>query len=173
MDKIKVIGNDPIGRAAQGALSDQVGVPYSIGLNTILGHLNTAYYHEHGTAFTYPKLANSIVVTAGTGIWNNTGAITQIVPAGVLTAIFDLHWINIYNISANGEGLIQLYGGNPGSEIEIGSAKFNRSAVQSQEGPKRIQIPQQPAGTRISARVSDNTAGAINVAISFEGHYYI
>lgn len=42
----------------------------------------------------------------------------------------------------------------------------------SAEGSKRIQIPQQPSGTRISCRVSDSTAGTITVGISFEGHYY-
>jgi hypothetical protein len=156
-----------------GEETDIVSVPYNFGINTILAHLNTNYYHIHGQSFTYPKLGNSVNVVAGSGIWNNTGAITEIIPAGALNvADYDLHWINIYTISANGEGLVQIYAGEIGSEVEIGSTKFNRNAVQSQEGPKRIQVPQQLVGTRISCRISDSTAGALNVNISFEGHYY-
>lgn len=168
-----MIGNDPTGRKNQGVPDDIVGVPFVFGSNTILAHLNTVYYHMHGQSFSYPKLADSVNIVAGSGVWDNTGAITEVIPAATLVADFDLHWINIYNISANGEGLIQVYSGGIGLEVEIGSVKFNRNAVQSQEGPKRIQTPQIVAGARISCRLSDNTAGQLNCNVSFEGHYYV
>lgn len=167
------IGNDPKGNKNQGTPTDVVSIPYVLGGNSILAHLNTLYDHVHGQSFSYPKLANSVTLTAGSGAWDNTGAIIEVIPAAVLTtSAFDLHWINVYNISANGEGCVQIYKGGVGSEVEICSVKINRSAVQSQEGPKRIQIPQQVTGTRISCRLSDSTAGALTCGVSFEGHYY-
>jgi hypothetical protein len=156
-----------------GQLNDLVNVPYQFGINTILAHLNTSYYHVHGQSFVYPSHADDILLTAGAGAWNLTGAITEIIPVNVLNvSAFDLHWINIHSISANGTIQVDIYAGTVGNEVLITSTKATRTAVQSQNGPKRIQIPQQPVNTRISCRLSDNTAGQINCRVSFEGHYY-
>lgn len=156
-----------------GNLSDFVSVPYSFGNNTLMAHLNTSYYHVHGEPFVYPTLADNVTLTAGTGAWDNTGSITEIVPANTLsTAAFDIHWIEISDISAVGTIEIELYAGASGSEVKIGSTRANRTTNQARNGPKRVQIPQQPANTRISARLSDNTAGALTCEVSIEGHYY-
>jgi len=156
-----------------GSLSDQVTVPYSSGENSILAHLNTAYYHVHGQSFVYPNHASNIVLTAGAGAWDTSGAITEVIPVDTLSvAAFDLHWINISAISGNGEIQVDIYSGALGEEVLIGATRTHRNAVKSQEGAKRIQIPQQAATSRISCKLSDSTAGALTCAVSFEGHYY-
>lgn len=167
------IGNDPTGRKNIGTLDDGIDVPYIRGESTILGHLNTAYDHIHGPFIVYPDHADSVTLTAGAGIWNTGGAIIEVIPAATLTAgPFDLHWLNIGGISANGEIQVDIFKGGIGSEVRIGAAKTHRNAVQSQEGSKRIQIPQMIAGERISCKLSDSTAGQITCDVSFEGHYY-
>lgn len=157
-----------------GSLTRQVGVPYRIGQNSILAHLNTSYYHVHGQPFVSPDAANAVQLTAGAGAWNAGGAIIEVIPAGgLLNFDFDLHWINIADISANGEIQINIYAGAAGNEVLIGATRSQRNAVQSRENANRIQVPQQAAGTRISCRLLDSTAGQLTCNVSFEGHYYV
>jgi len=168
-----MIGNDPTGTSSLGILSGYVSVPYIFGSNTILDHLNTAYYHIHGASFVYPDHADSVLLTSGAGAWDITGSIIEVIPASTLTtSAFDLHWINISAISANSEIQIDIFAGGVGSEVRIGATRSQRNTNQSREGANRIQIPQQPAGTRISCRLSDSTAGTVTINVSFEGHYY-
>lgn len=39
-------------------------------------------------------------------------------------------------------------------------------------GAQAIQIPQQPAGTRITARLFSNNAGTATAQVNIKGHYY-
>jgi len=156
-----------------GGLTDLISVPYVFGLNSILAHLNTSYYHVHGEAFVYPDHADSVVLTSGAGAWNLGGSIVEVIPAGTITPhSFDLHWINISAISATSEIQVDIFAGGVGSEVRIGATRSQRNTNQSRENANRIQIPQQPAGTRISCRLSDSTGGTITTAVSFEGHLY-
>ena len=156
-----------------GDKTDYINVPYSFGISSILAHLNTAYYHIHGQSFVYPNHANNVALLAGAGAWNLTGAIIEVIPANALNiSSFDLHWINISAISENAEIQIDVYSGEVGSEVLVGAIRAHRNAVQSTEGSKRIQIPQQLVNTRISCRLSSSVAGATTCAVSFEGHYY-
>lgn len=156
-----------------GAFGDFVAVPFVSGVTTIIGFLQTQYYHIHGASFCYPNYANPVLIQAGAGAWNLTGTITEIIPANTIVKAFDLHWINISDISGNGYLKIDFFSGALGAEVLIpGGVKAFRNAVFNQEGPKRIQVPQQPANTRISARLSDSTAGQLTCNIDFEGHVY-
>lgn len=168
-----ILHGDPTSQI--GIFTDFINVPYQYGSvdNTILAYLVTGYFHVHGRPFVRPDHADDILLTAGAGVWDLTGAIIEVIPANSLNVSeFDLHWINIHSISANGTIQIDIYSGEVGSEVLISSTKATRTAVQSQNGPKRIQIPQQVKNTRISCRLSDNTAGSITCRVSFEGHYY-
>jgi len=165
--------DDILIRDAVGNKGDFIEAPYSFGINSILAHLNTAYYHVHGESFVYPNHANAVLLTAGSGAWDLTGAIIEIIPAATLTTSeFDLHWMNISSISAVGEIQIDIYAGGVGAEVLIGATKATRSTSQTRNGPSRIQIPQIPSGTRVSARLSDSTAGALTCLVSVEGHFY-
>jgi hypothetical protein len=165
-----------IGQGAEqniGRKDANVSIPYAPGTNTVLGHLNTAYYHIHGRPFVYPDHADDVLLTAGTGAWDLSGAITEIIPADTLdVAPFDLHLINISDISGVGTIQIDIYKGGLGSEVLIGATRANRSTNQTRNGPNRIQIPQQLKNDRISCRLSDSTVGALTCLVSFEGHFY-
>lgn len=156
-----------------GNLADYVRVPYNHGINSILAHLNTVYYHIHGTSFVYPSHADDILLTSGVGAWDLTGALTEVIPAGALNvSTFDLHWINISGITDNSTIQIDIFAGDIGEEVLIGATRASRTTNQDRNGPSRIQIPQQAKSTRISCRLSDSTADNTTVEISFEGHYY-
>lgn len=156
-----------------GAFGDFVAVPFVSGVTTIMGFLQTLYYHVHGATFTYPDYADPITLTAGAGAWNQTGTIVEIIPANTIIKAFDLHWVDVVNISGNGTIKIDFFAGAPGAEVKISGTKITRTAVFSQEGAKRIQIPQQSPNTRISARISDSTAGQLTCdLVSFDGHVY-
>ncbi len=167
------MGVEKYGSTAIGDRSDFVKVPYDPGTNSLLAFASTQYYHVHGHPFVYPDHADEVLLTAGVGAWDLTGAITEVVPAGALvTSAFDLHWINISTISANGTIQIDIFSGAPGSEVQIGAIRATRTTVTSPNGPHRMQIAQQSLGNRISCRLSDSTAGSLTCLVSFEGHFY-
>ena len=156
-----------------GNKNDFVGVPYAPGDNSLAAHLSTAYYHVHGKAFVYPNHADDVTLTAGAGTWDLTGTITEVIPADTLTdSAFDLHFIDIADISADAIIQIDIYAGAPGSEELIGATRAVRTGGAVRNAPQRIQVPQQPSGTRIACRLSSSVAGATTCDVSFEGHYY-
>lgn len=156
-----------------GNKSDLVPVPYVEAASSLLAFLHTGYYHVHGKSFVYPSLANDVTLTSGAGAWAAGGSITEVIPAATLTdAAFDLHWINISNITSNATIQINIYAGGAGSEVLIGATRATRTTNQARNGPARIQIPQQTSGTRISCRLYDSTAVTVSCDVSFEGHYY-
>ena len=156
-----------------GNKTDYVTVPYSEGDNSVMAFLLTGYYHVHGQSWVYPVYANAVTLTSGSGAWNTGGSITEVIPASTLTtAAFDIHWINISNVSANAQYVVDIYAGGAGSEVLIGRTRGFRTSTFTTSQAKRIQIPQQPAGTRISCKLSDSSAGTITADVSFEGHYY-
>jgi len=155
-----------------GAKSDFVHLPYIFGDNSIYAHLNTAYYHIHGAAFIYPDKAVPVQLTSSAAAWSQTGTIAQVIPANAITKAFDLHWASISDISADCYGVVDIFAGASGSEVKIGSVDCTRTSNFSQEGQKPVQVPQQPANTRISCRFSDSTTSAKTCRIKFYGHVY-
>lgn len=158
-----------------GDLNDFIVVPYAFGAltNTILAHLNTTYYHVHGTPFVYPNHADDVQLIAAAPAWDITGAKIEVIPASTLSSInFDLHWINVSAISENATIQIDIYKGAAGSEVWIGGTRASRTTNQARNGPSRIQIPQQVADERISCLLSSSTTNATTCLVSFEGHYY-
>ena len=155
-----------------GDKNDYIGIPFIKNINTVLAYLQTGYYHVHGEAFTYPLLANPVLLTAAAGAWNNTGAITEIIPAGIAVRGFDIHWAQVSDISDTMYAIIELFKGTAGNEVKITDFPIYRSAVFTNEGNLRIQIPQQSAGQRISGRLSTSIAGQGTCRIKVLGHYY-
>ena len=161
-----------------GNKTDHLPIPFDPLLATIMSYLQAEFYHVHGEPFIYPNYANDITLTSNAGAWDTGGAITEIIPAGALLnkagqlRAFDIHFINISDISAVGTYVIDLYKGAALSEEWIGATKPRRGSVFSQELPRRIQIPQQLAGERISAKLTSSNAGANTLNVSVEGHFY-
>jgi hypothetical protein len=155
-----------------GSLTDFVDVPYVPSISSIMAHLNTAYYHVHGSSFIYPKYAAPVTLTSSSGAWTTTGNIIEVIPANAITKAFDLHWASLSTISADLDGIIDIYAGASGSEVMIGAVDVSRSTTQSRENAMPVQIPQQPANTRISCKFSDSTTNARTVRVKFYGHVY-
>ena len=159
-------------KARVGGSRDKVGIPYEFGNNTIYGHLNTSYYHVHGESFVLPLYADAIRLTSASGSWATTGTKFEVIPAVAMDRPFDLHWVSITNISASLQGIVDIFAGEVGSEIKIGAVDVQRSTNFSRESALPVQIPQQPANTRISARFTDNTTSERTVDIKLYGHFY-
>ena len=155
-----------------GSLTDYVGVPYVKNVNTVMAYLKTGYYHVHGAAFIYPDKASPVLLTSAAGAWAETGAIVEVIPADTITKDFDLHWCSIWAISDSLYGVVDIFAGASGSEEKIGAVDVGRTANFSRESAMPVQIPQQPANTRISCRFTDSTAGAETVRVKFYGHVY-
>lgn len=128
--------------------------------------------HFHSVVFCRPELSDSIQLTKAAGVWAALPAPTEIIAAGQITNDFDLHFLNISEISANGEYEIALYQGGAGNEILIGCFGVIRTAVQSQEGSRNIITPLILANTRISAALSSGNAAQNTINIKLEGHEY-
>lgn len=155
-----------------GSESDYVHVPFTPDSSTVLAYLQTGYYHVHGASFIYPDKADPVTVQSSAASWSITGTIVEIIPVNTITKAFDLHWASVSDISNTLYGIVDIFSGAPGAEVKIGSVDVSRTSNFSQEGQKPIQIPQQPANTRISCRFSDSTTSAQTIKIKLYGHVY-
>jgi len=155
-----------------GNKTDFVGVPYNFGDNSISALLLTGYYHVHGASFVYPDKAVPVTLTSAAGSWSEDGSITEVIPANTITKALDLHWCSISEISATLDGVIDIYAGGVGEETKIGAVDVVRTSTFSRENPVPVQIPQQPANTRISCKFTDSTTSSRTVRVKFYGHVY-
>jgi len=140
--------------------------------NSAMSFLHIINEHLHNIVFIRPSLAGSVTLTSGAGAWAAYPTPTQIIAANNITEDFDLHFLDISDISANGEYQIALYTGAALSEVLVGEFGAVRNAVQSQEGARNILTPLFDANTRISAALSSSNAGANTINIKLEGHKY-
>jgi hypothetical protein len=154
-----------------GDQNDFVAVPYDGG-ETVLAYLKTGYFHVHGASFIYPDKAVPVTLTSAAASWAITGDIIEVIPVNAITKAFDLHWASLSAISAELDGVIDIYAGGAGSEVKIGSVDVVRSSNFSREGNMPVQIPQQLANTRISCKFSDSTTSQRTVRVKFYGHVY-
>ena len=170
----KKIGNDSLGNVLIGIPTDIVGVPYVPHKydDTLMAYSRTGYYHVHGASFLYPDKADPVVLTSAVAEWAETGAIIEVIPANAIIKNFDIHWCSASDISASLYGIVDIFAGESGNEVKIGSVDVTRTSNFSQEGNKPVQIPQQPAHTRISCRFSDSTTSAQSCKVKFYGHVY-
>lgn len=155
-----------------GAFDDFVNVPFTPDSESVIAYLQTGYYHVHGASFVYPKYAAPVTLTSNASAWNTTGALAEVIPANTITKAFDLHWCSVSAISAELDGIIDIYAGPANQEVLIGSIDVVRTTIFSRENALPVQIPQQPANTRISCKFSDSTTQARTVRVKFYGHVY-
>jgi len=156
-----------------GNFDDLVHVPFNIeDLNTLFAYLITGYYHVHGASFLYPDKVDPVLLTSSAASWSETGDIIEIIPAGAIAKPFDLHWASIWAISENLYGVVDIFAGPAEAPVKIGAVDVGRTANFSRESNLPVQVPQQPAGTRISCRFSDSTTSARTCRVKFYGHVY-
>ena len=128
--------------------------------------------HMHSQSECYPELADAIEVQKAAGEWAAFPTPVEIIPADIITKDFDLHWIDVFGISANGQYAMAIYVGPVLSEVRIGCIAINRNAVQSIEGAQPIQTRIIKANSRISASLSSGNAGQDTVDIKIQYHTY-
>lgn len=154
---------------AIGNKTDYIPVPYQNGEPSIMAYLHTSYYHVHGTSFVFPNLAAAVTATKSATEWAE-GTAVELIAADATAHAFDIHFCVINDISSNGQYQLNLYASDT---TLIGSIVFSRSANFSQEAYVPVQIPQQPAGTKITAKLAGSGTGTSNCGIKLVGHYYI
>ncbi len=132
---------------------------------------HTLEEHAHKEQRVYPELANPITLTKAAGAWAAYPAPIEIVPASTITESFDVHFVTISNISANGNYNLNLYSGGGGSEVFIGAVTFTRTANKDQAALV-IQTPIIPPNTRISGALSSSNAAADTADVKIEYHTY-
>lgn len=154
-----------------GAKTDFVAVPYQSGINTLLGYTATGYQHVHGEAFLFPFGANPLTITSNAAAWT-IGTKVQLIAAGATDRAFDLHWMQVGEISANGNYELLIYAGPDETAVMIGAICFSKTDNFSAQANQPVQIPQQAAGTRISVALRDSTTSARTCIVKTIGHYY-
>jgi hypothetical protein len=154
-----------------GNLADWVGVPYVFGVNTIMAHLNTAYWHIHGPSFILPDAAPVTITSGGIGV---LGAITEVIGVGDIKHNFDIHWTSVSDISTTLQGMLYFYKRSDDADpwVLIGPAcDVVRTTAQSREIQSPAMIPQQVAGTAIGMAFKADAAAA-TVKVRLYGHVY-
>lgn len=139
-------------------------------LDQIIASQHIQLEHIHSAQKTYPTMANSIVLTTGSGTAWTAGNFIEVVPANGITSPFDIHWISIGSVSlVGGTYYIELYSGAIGLEVSIGQCRAYRQANQAGAAPSPMTTAIQSANTRISAKVacSDATAETIGIALFY------
>lgn len=137
----------------------------------VAGSLHILEEHIHTPAHQYPSLADGVTVTAtsGAGTWT-LGTKVEIVPADTITDAFDIHFISIEDISANGQFEMHLFEGP--SDNFIGSIRFVRNTLQNATINVPIQTPIVAANQRIRAALASSDDGGQTVDISLFYHEY-
>ena len=140
--------------------------------DSIRAVLHTLDDHIHGKAEVHPSLADGIVVTATANDWTDLGAFAVIAATNAITFDFDIHYISIENISANGVYELVLYSGADAAEVEIGRKRFAQNAVQDSIVNVPFRTPIIPANTQIKAKLASDNAVANTVTITLAIHPY-
>lgn len=136
---------------------------------SLSSRLHTLSEHAHAESKVYPTLANGVTVTSAAGAWT-LGALVEVVPASTVTDFFDIHAVDVEDISANDVFELVLYAG--AGDTEIGRIRFVRSTVQSATLNTAIQTPLIAANDRIRAAVACAAGGGKTVDISIRYHTY-
>lgn len=137
--------------------------------------LHTLEEHEHKPQFVYPDEANSINVATSGVAWDIAGAsYTTIIPDGVITDDFDIHWVVLSNPSANAQYQINIYCDDAigGPIIFCGSVAFTRITNQVRSFAEPIMMPIAPAGYRVRAKLACSLASVEDVDVKLAYHEY-
>lgn len=137
--------------------------------DTIAGRVHSVEEHEHSASRVYPTLADGITVTAEAVDWGTGGALVEIVPADTITEPFDIHFVNIENVSAARTYELIFYWG--ATDTEAGRIRFTKSAGLDPVLDRRIQTRIIPANSRIRARLA--SAGAVADTVDVSVHYHV
>ncbi len=138
--------------------------------STLRGESHSAEDHFHSPSKVYPTLADGVTVTAQAADWGVAGALAEIIPASTITSDFDIHFINIEDVSAARVYELILYQG--ASDVEVGRIRFAKTAGLDPVLDRRVQTGIIPANARIRARLTSGGVVADTVDITLQYHMY-
>jgi hypothetical protein len=154
-----------------GNLTDWVGVPYVFGVNSIMAHLNTMYWHIHGASFILPDEAPVTITSGGVGL---VGAVTEVIGVGDIKHNFDIHWTSVSDISTTLQGMLYFYTRIDDADpwvLLVSACDVVRTTAQSREIQSPALIKQQPKGIAIGMAFKADAAAA-TVKVRLYGHVY-
>jgi len=128
----------------------------------IVAKINLIEDHIHDESKVYPTMADGIVVTATAHDWTDLGEYAEIVPANAIATDFDIDYVSIEDISANGVYELVLYN----ATTEIARKRFSQNAVQDSIINIPISSPVNAANSQIQAKLASNKEAANTVTIS-------
>jgi hypothetical protein len=159
-------------RLVGGALTDPHGG------TSIYSMVSDVAEHVHSTSWVYPTIGAggagwvagaSIISAAAAGTFGNYA---DLIPVVGTTNIFDLHYLNIEVLGANGVYELIVASGAPAAEVEVARVRFSRLNNNEAANGVPLIMPLQPAGTRIRCKVACSAAGPVTIVMSALGHYY-
>lgn len=138
--------------------------------DSLYANIKTLLEHVHSPQKVYPTLAAAITVAGGAGAWT-LGNFVTIVAASTITSVFDIHWIQLSNATADDEYELVLYYG--ATDIEAGRITFtaDSSAQISVVSPAPMQTVKIPANSQIRAKLASST-GSDSVDVKIFYHTY-
>lgn len=160
-------------------MRDVVGNKTDKSLNmSLVGKMQTGYEHIHMPAKIYPNVdaasKDDIRVTTNAAAWTLGNAV-EVVPVNTITKPFDIHWLNISNMSAVGTYEIVLYiSADAGltTLTEIGRVRVTCASNQTKADNTFTQGQVIPANSRIAAKAADSTTSGRDVDFSIHYHEY-
>lgn len=125
--------------------------------------------HVHNAQCVYPTLASAVTVAGAAGAWA-LGNFVEIVPVNTIAGDFDLHWINIEDVSATGSYELVLYV----ETTEIARARFHVTGTPANViiSPLRVQTPILAANSQVQMKIASSSGGSDTVDVSIEYHTY-
>ena len=113
--------------------------------------------HIHSAQLVAPSGAPPVTIASGVGAWTLGGFSADIIGAGIVAALFDIHWAIISTPSANGDYEIVLYYG--AADTECARMKFTRSNVFVSSVTLPVQTIILPVNSRVRAAMMDDAGG--------------
>lgn len=133
---------------------------YIAGKETSYDRLHTLSDHFHSPSKVYPTLAAGVSVVSGAA-WT-LGNFTEIIPANTITEKFDIHWVDVEDVTDDETYELVLYA----VETEIARIRFaadNPAGNRITTSPVPVQMEIQEANTQIQAKLA--SSGATETAI--------
>ena len=146
-------------------------MPYRNGRYKNADRIHILEDHFHGISKVYPTLADGVTLTCVNEATTWTlSALVEIIPADTITSWFDIHFISIENISANGVYELVLYSG--AGDDEIARVRFTKTAAQDSTRNTTVMTPMVAPNSRIRAAIASDDDAGQTVDISFNYHTY-
>ena len=139
---------------------------------SIISGINRLEDHIHGIAKVIPSMADGVLVAAPNTDWTGLGDFVVVAATNAISSLFDIHYVSVEDISANGVYELVLYQGANASEVECARVRFVQNAVQDATVNVPIMTPLIAANTQIKAKLASDNAVADTVRFSLGYHTY-